>query len=96
MRTITLLLALLTIPLHADVLAVANRGGTTITLVDPQTMKSVGTVGVGVDPHEIAIGSDGRTAYVSNYGGSNGTTLSVVDLQTRTKIRDVSIAPLAG
>lgn len=79
----------------ADLLAVANRGGTTITVVDPATMKSLGTVGVGLDPHEIAIGADGR-AYVSNYGGGFGTTLSVVDLQTRTKIKDISIAPLTG
>ena len=97
MRTFPLLVTLLVFaaPLRADYLAVANRGGTTITVVDPATMTSLGTVPVGIDPHEIAIGADGR-AYVSNYGGGNGTTISVVDLQTRTKIKDISIVPLTG
>ncbi|HYO77715.1 MAG TPA: hypothetical protein VE010_14745 [Thermoanaerobaculia bacterium] len=81
---------------HADILAVANRGGSTITLINPDTMQSLGTVPVGIDPHEIAISADRRYAYVSNYGGQNGTTLSLVDLQTRTKVKDIPIAPLGG
>jgi YVTN family beta-propeller protein len=81
---------------HADILAVANRGGSTITLINPETMQSLGTVTVGIDPHEIAIAPDGRHAYVSNYGGQHGTTISVVDLQTRTKVKDIPLAPLGG
>ncbi len=98
MRKPILLVLLLTValPLAADVLAVADRGGTSIRLLDPATMQVVATVGVGLDPHEIAIGADGRYAYVSNYGGSYGNTLSVVDLQTRTKVKDISISPLVG
>jgi len=98
MRHLLALLAVLfafAAPLRADLLAVANRGGSTITVVDPATMTVLGSVTVGPDPHEIAIGSDGR-AYVSNYGNGNGQTLSVVDLKTRTKIKDISIAPLTG
>ena len=93
--TLPILLLAIALPLGADVLAVANRGGTSITLIEPQTMQVVGKVEVGLDPHEIAIGPDPRYAYVSNYGGSYGTSLSVVDLQTR-EARDISIAPLTG
>jgi len=98
MRKLRLLLAclVLTAPLRADVLAVANRGGTTMILVDPGAMQIVATVTVGVDPHEIAIGPDQRFAYVTNYAGGNGTSLSVVDLRTRTKVKDISIVPLVG
>lgn len=77
-------------------LLVANRGGTTVTFVDPATMTSLGTVTVGSDPHEIAVSSDGTRAYVSNHDHAHGTTLSIIDVDARTKIKDVSIAPLAG
>ncbi|HEY0156644.1 MAG TPA: cytochrome D1 domain-containing protein [Thermoanaerobaculia bacterium] len=79
-----------------DVLLVANRGGSTITFIDPVTMQSLGTATAGFDPHEIAVSPDGTRAYVSNYGAQSGTTLSVIDVAARAKIGDVSIAPLAG
>lgn len=82
--------------LHADTLLVANRGGSRITLIDPSTMTLLKTIDVGTDPHEIAVSTDGTRAYVSNYANSNGTTLSVIDVTARTKIKDVSIAPLTG
>jgi YVTN family beta-propeller protein len=90
------LLLVAALPSRADLLLVANRGGSTITVIDPATMTVVGTAPVGADPHEIAVSADGRLAYVSNYGGSNGTTLSVIDIATRKKVKDVSIAPLVG
>lgn len=37
-------------------------------------------MGVGFDPHEIAVTADGSRAYVSNYGNAQGTTLSVTDI----------------
>ena len=91
-----LVLAAVSVPLHADTLLVANRGGSTITLIDPATMMPLGTVAVGFDPHEIAVTPDGSRAYVSNYGNAQGTTLSVIDMAARTKVKDVSIAPLRG
>lgn len=95
MRRLLVVLALAS-SLHADTLFVANRGGSTITLIDPATMTLLTTIGVGNDPHEIAVSPDGRRAYVSNYGHSFGTTLSVIDVAARTKIRDVPVAPLTG
>jgi DNA-binding beta-propeller fold protein YncE len=83
-------------PLQADTLLVANRGGSTITLIDPATMTLLGTVAVGFDPHEIAVTADGTRAYVSNYGNAQGTTLSLIDIASRTKVKDISIAPLQG
>jgi YVTN family beta-propeller protein len=91
-----MLVLLFAATLRADTLLVANRGGSTITLIDPASMTLLTTIDVGSDPHEIAVTADGKRAYVSNYGNSFGNTLSVIDLQTRTKIRDISIAPLIG
>jgi YVTN family beta-propeller protein len=82
--------------LHADTLLVANRGGNTITFVDPETMTVTATVTVGNDPHEIAVSYDGTRAYVSNHDHAHGTTLSILDVNARAKIKDVSIAPLTG
>ncbi|HJQ40983.1 MAG TPA: YncE family protein [Thermoanaerobaculia bacterium] len=92
MRRLLILSLLLTASARADLLVVANRGGSTVTLVDPQTMSFLGTIPAGLDPHEVAV--DGRYAYVSNYGGGTGNTISVVDLETRTKVKDLPITPL--
>jgi YVTN family beta-propeller protein len=82
--------------LNADTLLVANRGGNTITLIDPATMAPLGTITVGNDPHEIAVSQDGTRAYVSNHDQAQGTTLSIIDVNARVKIKDVSVAPLVG
>ena len=85
---------LFTLSLHADVLLVANRGGSTITMIDPKTMHLLGTAPTGVDPHEIAVAADGRRAYVSSYANGTGRLISVIDIASRTRIRDIDISPL--
>lgn len=95
MRNLLAVLALAP-ALHADLLVVANRGGSTVTLIDPATMQRVAQVDAGPQPHEVAISADNRFAYVSNYVNSTGTTLTVIDLVARTKAKTISIAPLAG
>lgn len=45
-------------------------------------------VATGLDAHAIAFTKDGRTAYVTNQGSG---TVSVVDVATRTKLRDVAV-----
>ena len=92
MRIVTVLLC--TLSLHADVLLVANRGGSTITMIDPASMQTLGTAAVGVDPHEIAVSADGRLAYVSNYANGTGRTISVVDIASRRTIKNIDISPL--
>lgn len=62
-------------------LLVLNKSDNTLAIVDPKTLKVVGTVPTGSGPHEVAVSRDGRTAYVTNYGGNvGGKTLSVIDL----------------
>jgi YVTN family beta-propeller protein len=51
---------------------------------------------VGDDPHEVIASADGRTAYVSDYGGGSLHTLSVVDLVGRKAMPAIELEPLHG
>ena len=79
----------------ARTLLVLNKEGN-VAIVDAATGTVVGRVPVGPDPHEVAIAPDGRFAVTSNYGTAErpGSTLSVIDLASRTEVRRVDIAPL--
>lgn len=64
-------------------LLVLEKAQNTLVIVDPVALKIIGRVPAGNDPHEVAVSDDGRTAYISNYGGFGaigGNTISVVDL----------------
>ena len=51
-----------------SLLALSKRDHT-LAIVDPATLQVVGRAPVGPDPHEVIASSDGKTAYVSIYGG---------------------------
>jgi YVTN family beta-propeller protein len=64
----------------------------TVTVIDPKTLKIVGTVPTGKpESHMLAITKDGRRGYTANVG--NGT-VSVLDLEQRKMIAIVAIAPV--
>ncbi len=57
--------------------------------VDPASGKIAATVPTGQGPHEVEVSSDGRLAFVSNYGDrtSGGNTLSVIDIAARKELK---------
>src|SRR5580698_11325283 len=61
-------------------LLVLSKHNHTLSIVDPTTLKVVASAPVGEDPHEVIASSDGKTAYVSIYGGGAYYKLSVIDL----------------
>jgi YVTN family beta-propeller protein len=62
-----------------------------ITIIDPSTLKIVGTVPTGQkESHMLAITSDGRRGYTANVGPG---TVSVLDLQAKKLI---TIIPISG
>jgi len=67
-----------------------------LAVVDPATMKVVGRVPAGEDPHEVAASEDGTRAYISNYGAFRTLqkTLSVVDLVSQKLLPAVDLGPL--
>jgi DNA-binding beta-propeller fold protein YncE len=68
-----------------------------LAIIDPATREVVAKVRTGDDPHEAAASTDGRLAFVSNYGTGTapGHTLSVIDLATQKEVHRVDLAPLA-
>ena len=76
-------------------LLVLNKEGS-LAIVDPATRQVVATVRTGAMPHEAAASTDGKLAFVSNYGGGTtpGSTISVIDLTTQKEIHRVDLGVL--
>ena len=68
----------------------------TLAIVDPVTLKVLGKVPVGNDPHEVIASADGKTAYVSIYGGGSLHELNVIDLVTMKALKNIDTRPLFG
>jgi len=77
-------------------LLVLSKAGQTLAIVDPVALKVVAKVPVGNDPHEVIASADGKTAYVSNYGGGRYNTLAVVDLVGQKALPAIDLGPLRG
>lgn len=77
-------------------LLVIEKDDRTVAIVDPASLKVVGRIPVGADPHEICVSTDGKTAYVSNYGAFSTPlhTLSVVDLTAQKPLPAVDLGAL--
>lgn len=68
----------------------------TLSIVDPASLKVLAKIPVGNDPHEVIASGDGKTAYVSNYGGGEYNTLAVVDLVGQKPLPQVDLGVLRG
>jgi YVTN family beta-propeller protein len=79
----------------ASALLVLEKAQNTLVIVDPASLTIVARVPVGNDPHEVAVSDDGRTAYVSNYGGPGGyNTIAVVDLVAQKALAPIDLGAL--
>jgi len=80
----------------SPVLLVLEKADHKLAIVDPVKLTVIARVPAGPDPHEVAASSDGRTAYISNYGGPDSDlhTISVVDLAARKALPAIDISPL--
>ena len=76
-------------------LALSKRDHT-LSVVDPATLKVLTKAPVGEDPHEVIASSDGKTAFVSNYGGGAYNTLAVIDLVAQKPLPSVDLGALRG
>jgi len=77
---------------------VLEKAQNTLVIVDPASLTIVARVPVGNDPHEVAVSDDGRTAYISNYGGGRGSgagsTIAVVDLVSQKPLAPIELGAL--
>ena len=75
-------------------LLVLSKHDHALAIVDPATLKVVARAPVGPDPHEVIASSDGKTAYVSIYGGGAYHVLSVIDLIAQKALPDIDLGAL--
>lgn len=77
-------------------LLVLEKSDNSLAIVDPATLQIVARVPAGQDPHEIIASTDGRFAYISNYGGPDSAlnTISVVDLIAQKALPPINLGAL--
>src|SRR5687768_2393094 len=73
-----------------------SKANHTLAIVDPQTLKVIARIPVGIDPHELVSSSDGKTAYVCIYGGGSLHEINVIDLVAQKPLSNVDTRPLYG
>ncbi|MDE3186981.1 MAG: YncE family protein [Acidobacteriota bacterium] len=83
-------------PTPKTALLVLSKHDHTLAIVDPASLRAVAREPVGNDPHEVIASSDGRTAYVSNYGFGAYHTLAVIGLVAQEALPPVDLGPLRG
>ncbi len=77
-------------------LLVLEKNDKSMAIVDPATLKIVGRVPAGEDPHEIVASEDGKYAYISNYGAFQNPqhTISIADLSAQKALPAVDLGAL--
>ena len=99
--SLILVLVALALALHAqstpkETLLALSKRDHTLAIVDPVSLKVLAKAPVGNDPHEVIASADGKTAYVSNYGGGSFNTLAVIDLVSQKALPSIDLGPLKG
>jgi DNA-binding beta-propeller fold protein YncE len=77
-------------------LLVLSKGDHTLSIVDPTSLKVIASMPSGPDPHEVIGTSDGKLAFISNYGGGAYNTLTVVDLIGQKTTGTIDLGALRG
>jgi YVTN family beta-propeller protein len=79
-------------------LLVLDKDDSKLAIVDPVSLKVVGRVPAGDDPHEVAVSDDGTLAFVSNYGafGKPLHTISVIDLVHQQALPAIDLGALVA
>jgi YVTN family beta-propeller protein len=72
---------------------VSNEGEASISIVNLESLKVVGTIHTEDMPHNVRFSGDGKTAYVTLQGGAG---LGVIDTQARKVIRVIPVPGLTG
>ncbi|MGD1022480.1 MAG: YncE family protein [Candidatus Sulfotelmatobacter sp.] len=80
----------------ANALLVLAKHDGTLAIVDPSSLQVIARIPVGKDPHEVIASSDGKLAYVSNYGFGAYNTLAVVDLVAQKALPAIDLGALRG
>ena len=78
-------------------LVVLSKDDSSLAIVDPATFQILARIPTGPTPHEVAVSADGAFAVASNYGAhQDGTSLSLIDLNSQKEIQRVDLGELRG
>lgn len=80
---------------HRSLLAL-SKADHMLVVVDPVTLKVTARIPVGEDPHEVIASSDGKTAYVTIYGGGSLHELNCINLIAQKPLPTIDTRPLFG
>ena len=80
-------------PPASSSLLVLSKGDQTLAVVDPQSLRVLGRVPSGPDPHEVVASADGRTAFIANYNGG-GNIITPVDLVAMKSLAPIDLGAL--
>lgn len=80
----------------ARTLLALSKSDHVLAIIDPVSLKIVARVPVGPDPHEVIASADGKTAYVTIYGGGSLHELDVIDLVGQKGLATLDTQPLMG
>jgi YVTN family beta-propeller protein len=77
-------------------LLILAKTDNTLAIVDPVSLVVIARMPSGPDPHEVVASTDGKFAYISNYGGGAYNTITVVDLVEQKTLPAIDLGPLRG
>jgi YVTN family beta-propeller protein len=84
--------------LSAQNLLVANQVDHTLLIIDTASRKTLATVGVDINGHEVIASPDGKFAYVPIYGnsgvgkpGTDGSTVQVIDIASGRAVNIIDL-----
>ena len=96
MKLVLLLAAACAVSNAQTFLLALSKSDQTLSIVDPTTLKVLARAPSGPDPHEVIASADGKTAYISNYGGGAYNTLGVIDLVNQKALPSIDLGALRG
>lgn len=67
-----------------------------LAIIDPVSLQVITRVPVGSDPHEVIASADGKTAYVTIYGGGSLHEMDIIDLVAQKALPVFDTKPLNG
>jgi DNA-binding beta-propeller fold protein YncE len=76
-------------------LVISVNGENQIALIDPATYKALARLPSGINPHDIAVSTDGRYAYIAVMGTQSepGHSVTVLDLKQRVVKTTIELNP---
>jgi DNA-binding beta-propeller fold protein YncE len=83
-------------PTPARALLALSKSEHVLDIIDPVSLKILAKVPVGSDPHEVVASADGKTAYVTIYGGGSLHELNVIDLVGQKALPSIDTQPFMG